>query len=115
VAGAVGRGTGALGGALAVIGGHAAERALVDLALVRAGEGHAPVLEFVDYGQAVKNKTQFFIEYFALDLIMDEDGRCRGVMARWNCTNSMSCSGRPARSTMALPSPVQVWAEVAEK
>jgi succinate dehydrogenase/fumarate reductase flavoprotein subunit len=30
VAGAVGRGTGALGGALAVIGGHAAERALVD-------------------------------------------------------------------------------------
>jgi hypothetical protein len=25
----------------------------------------------------------------------------------------MSCSGRPARSTMALPSPVQVWAEVA--
>ena len=28
----------------------------------------------------------------------------------WNCTNSMSCSGRPARSTMALPSPVQVWA-----
>ncbi|MFD6321165.1 succinate dehydrogenase flavoprotein subunit [Methylorubrum populi] len=33
------------------------------------------------YGQAVKNKTQFFIEYFALDLIMDEDGRCRGVIA----------------------------------
>ena len=33
----------------------------------------------------------------------------------WNCTNSMSCSGSPARSTMALPSPVQVWAEVAEK
>jgi succinate dehydrogenase / fumarate reductase flavoprotein subunit len=34
------------------------------------------------YGQCVKNKVQFFIEYFALDLIM-EDGRCRGVMA-WN-------------------------------
>ena len=33
----------------------------------------------------------------------------------WNCTNSMSCSGSPARNTMALPSPVQVWAEVAEK
>ena len=33
----------------------------------------------------------------------------------WNCTNSMSWSGSPARSTMALPSPVQVWAEVAEK
>jgi succinate dehydrogenase / fumarate reductase flavoprotein subunit len=33
------------------------------------------------YGQAVKNQTNFFIEYFALDLIMDEDGRCRGVIA----------------------------------
>ncbi len=33
------------------------------------------------YGQAVKNQTDFFIEYFALDLIMDEEGRCRGVIA----------------------------------
>ena len=33
----------------------------------------------------------------------------------WNCTNSMSCSGTPARKAMALPSPVQVCAEVAEK
>ncbi|MBI1237738.1 MAG: succinate dehydrogenase flavoprotein subunit [Alphaproteobacteria bacterium] len=32
------------------------------------------------YGQCVRNKVQFFIEYFALDLIMDE-GACRGVMA----------------------------------
>ena len=32
------------------------------------------------YGQCVKNKVQFFIEYFALDLIM-EDGRCRGFTA----------------------------------
>ncbi len=32
------------------------------------------------YGQAVKNKTEFFIEYFAIDLIMEE-GRCRGVVA----------------------------------
>jgi succinate dehydrogenase / fumarate reductase flavoprotein subunit len=32
------------------------------------------------YGQAVKNQTNFFIEYFALDLIMEE-GRCRGVIA----------------------------------
>src|ERR671912_670209 len=32
------------------------------------------------YGQAVRNRTNFFIEYFALDLIMDE-GRCRGVVA----------------------------------
>ena len=31
----------------------------------------------------------------------------------WNCTNSMSCNGMPARSAIALPSPVQVCAEVA--
>src|SRR5215472_3733636 len=34
------------------------------------------------YGQCVKHEVNFFIEYFALDLIMD-DGSCRGVMA-WN-------------------------------
>lgn len=33
----------------------------------------------------------------------------------WNCTNSRSCSGRPARAAMALPSPVHVCALVAEK
>ncbi|MBZ8132660.1 succinate dehydrogenase flavoprotein subunit [Afifella sp. IM 167] len=32
------------------------------------------------YGQALKHSTQFYIEYFALDLLM-EDGHCRGVMA----------------------------------
>ncbi|MEO1028907.1 MAG: succinate dehydrogenase flavoprotein subunit [Pseudomonadota bacterium] len=33
------------------------------------------------YGQALKNETEFFIEYFAMDLIMDEEGACRGVTA----------------------------------
>ena len=33
------------------------------------------------YGQAVKENTEFFIEYFALDLIMDDEGVCRGVTA----------------------------------
>ncbi|GGC51283.1 succinate dehydrogenase flavoprotein subunit [Chelatococcus reniformis] len=32
------------------------------------------------YGEALRNSTEFFIEYFAIDLIM-EDGRCRGVVA----------------------------------
>jgi succinate dehydrogenase / fumarate reductase flavoprotein subunit len=32
------------------------------------------------YGQALAKETEFFIEYFALDLIMDE-GTCRGVTA----------------------------------
>ena len=45
VAGAVGRGTGAMGRALAELRRHAAEGALIDLALGRAREGHAVVLE----------------------------------------------------------------------
>jgi len=32
---------------------------------------------------SLKHKAEFFVEYFALDLIMDEEGVCRGVMA-WN-------------------------------
>ncbi|MBC2834282.1 succinate dehydrogenase flavoprotein subunit [Paragemmobacter straminiformis] len=32
------------------------------------------------YGQSLKNNAEFFIEYFALDLIMTE-GRCTGVVA----------------------------------
>ncbi|OBQ63467.1 succinate dehydrogenase flavoprotein subunit [Mesorhizobium erdmanii] len=35
------------------------------------------------YGQSLKNNAQFFIEYFALDLIMEPDGACTGVVA-WN-------------------------------
>ncbi len=35
------------------------------------------------YGQSLKHNAQFFIEYFALDLIMEADGRCTGVVA-WN-------------------------------
>ena len=33
------------------------------------------------YQQALKYEAEFFIEYFALDLIMDEAGECRGVIA----------------------------------
>ncbi len=33
------------------------------------------------YTQALKHQAQFFIEYFALDLIMSDDGQCLGVMA----------------------------------
>src|SRR4029078_4919096 len=33
------------------------------------------------YGQSLKNNAQFFIEYFALDLIMEPDGTCTGVGA----------------------------------
>ncbi len=33
------------------------------------------------YGAALKHNAEFFIEYFAIDLIVDEEGRCRGVVA----------------------------------
>jgi len=33
------------------------------------------------YQQSLKHKAEFFSEYFALDLMMDDDGACRGVVA----------------------------------
>ncbi|MBB5206963.1 succinate dehydrogenase flavoprotein subunit [Chiayiivirga flava] len=33
------------------------------------------------YQQSLAHDAQFFIEYFALDLIMDDEGACRGVLA----------------------------------
>ena len=33
------------------------------------------------YGQSLKQKAEFYIEYFAVDLIMSGDGQCQGVLA----------------------------------
>jgi len=33
------------------------------------------------YGQSLKQQAEFYIEYFALDLIMSDDGVCQGVIA----------------------------------
>lgn len=33
------------------------------------------------YQQSLKFNAEFFIEYFAIDLIMDDDGSCKGVVA----------------------------------
>jgi succinate dehydrogenase / fumarate reductase flavoprotein subunit len=35
------------------------------------------------YQQSLKFNAEFFVEYFAIDIIMDDDGACRGVIA-WN-------------------------------
>jgi succinate dehydrogenase / fumarate reductase flavoprotein subunit len=32
------------------------------------------------YGQSLKNNAEFYIEYFAIDLVMSDDGVCQGVM-----------------------------------
>ena len=41
--------------------------------------GHA--LLHTLYGQAVKHKCNFFVEYFAMDLLMTKDGQCGGIIA----------------------------------
>ncbi len=33
------------------------------------------------YQQSLKHNAEFYIEYFAIDLLMDDDGTCRGVIA----------------------------------
>ncbi len=38
------------------------------------------------YQQSLKHEAEFYIEYFAIDLIMDDEGACRGVIA-WNMDN----------------------------
>jgi hypothetical protein len=48
VAGTVGGGAGALDRAFAEVACHAAERTLIDLAVLGAREGHAPVFQFID-------------------------------------------------------------------
>ncbi|MCL4159856.1 UNVERIFIED_CONTAM: hypothetical protein GTU68_063738 [Idotea baltica] len=32
------------------------------------------------YGQSLKNNAEFYVEYFAIDLIMSDDGVCQGVV-----------------------------------
>lgn len=38
------------------------------------------------YQQALKHKAEFFVEFFATDLIMDDEGVCRGLLA-WDLNN----------------------------
>ncbi|MEL6322870.1 MAG: succinate dehydrogenase flavoprotein subunit [Pseudomonadota bacterium] len=52
------------------------------------------------YGQCVKNETEFFIEYFALDLIMDDEGVCRGVTA-WKLDDGTLHRFRAQRTILA--------------
>jgi succinate dehydrogenase / fumarate reductase flavoprotein subunit len=65
-------------------GGHtrAGDHAPVPRACAAADRtGHA-ILHTL-YQQCLRLKAEFFVEYFALDLIMDSAGACRGVVA-WN-------------------------------
>ncbi|KAI0561944.1 succinate dehydrogenase (Complex II) flavoprotein subunit precursor [Gracilaria domingensis] len=51
------------------------------------------------YGQSLKHDANFFVEYFALDLIMDpHDGSCRGIIAQ--CMEDGSLHRFNAHSTI---------------
>src|SRR5580692_3912019 len=64
-------------------GGHTTEYAKGDMAYRAAAAadrtGHA-ILHTL-YQQCLKHKARFFIEYFAIDLLMDENGACQGLLA----------------------------------
>jgi succinate dehydrogenase / fumarate reductase, flavoprotein subunit len=52
------------------------------------------------YQQCLKHKTEFFVEYLALDLLMDEDGDCRGMLA-WNLETGTLHRFRAGRTVLA--------------
>ncbi|KAM0846689.1 hypothetical protein ACQ4PT_055467 [Festuca glaucescens] len=65
------------------------------------------------YGQAMKHNTQFFVEYFALDLLMDNEGNCQGVIAlnmedgtlhRFRATNTIIATGGYGRAYFSATS-----------
>ncbi|HYQ90581.1 MAG TPA: succinate dehydrogenase flavoprotein subunit [Candidatus Competibacteraceae bacterium] len=43
------------------------------------------------YQQSLKHDARFYVEFFAIDLIMDEDGVCRGVLAWDLTTGTLHC------------------------
>jgi len=65
------------GGHTVDYGGQPAQRACA--AADRTGHAILHTL----YQQCLKRRAEFFVEYFALDLIMDDNGVCKGVVT-WN-------------------------------
>ena len=63
-------------------GGHTVQwgKAMAKRACAAADRtGHAIIHTL--YQQSLRHNAEFFVEYFALDLVMDDEGACRGVMA----------------------------------
>ena len=60
--------------------------------------GHA-ILQTL-YQQCLKHRTHFLVEYIALDLLMDEDGACRGMLA-WNLEDGALHRFRAHRTVLA--------------
>lgn len=73
--------------------------------------GHA--LLHTLYGRSLAYDTHYFIEFFALDLIMGADGSCNGVVAmnmedgsihRFNCNNTVLATGGYGRAYFSATS-----------
>ncbi|EGD74508.1 succinate dehydrogenase flavoprotein subunit [Salpingoeca rosetta] len=65
------------------------------------------------YGQSLRYDTAYFIEYFALDLIMNDEGACVGVLAmcqedgtlhRFHCKNTVLATGGYGRAYFSATS-----------
>jgi succinate dehydrogenase / fumarate reductase, flavoprotein subunit len=52
------------------------------------------------YQQCMKHDTEFYVEYVALDLLMDDDGACRGLLA-WNLEDGALHRFRAHRTVLA--------------
>jgi succinate dehydrogenase / fumarate reductase, flavoprotein subunit len=52
------------------------------------------------YQQCIRHNTEFFVEYAALDLLIDEDGVCRGALA-WNMEDGTLHCFRAHRTILA--------------
>ena len=65
------------------------------------------------YGKSISESADFFIEYFAIDLIMSESGRCVGVVAlcmetgelhRFHCSQTILATGGYGRAYFSATS-----------
>ncbi len=52
------------------------------------------------YQQCLRHRTEFFVEYVALDLLMDDDGACRGMLA-WSLEDGRLHRFRAHRTVLA--------------
>ncbi|WP_408734861.1 FAD-binding protein [Asaia platycodi] len=90
-------------------GGHMSEYGKAPVARACAAAdrtGHA-ILHTL-YQQCLKHRVDFFVEYYVLDLIMDEHGACRGIVA-WCSMTGRSIASTPRwlfwqQVAMAVPS-----------
>src|ERR1700675_1527770 len=71
-----------------------------------------PISVTMPYQQCLKHQARFFVEYFAIDLLMDENGACHGLLAwcledgsihRFRANMTVIATGGCGRTNPALP------------